>query len=186
MPELGETEVLKRAKRYSAEVQKLSRPQQLMWFGKKLGVSEPVLLRLVGYSPQSARAQLAAGRSAEELAAQKPVGTVWATELFRELVSQNSYDLSKVAASFQPQATDLSTVMRRPVRAKASTLFRRVQHGGPRVYSDLTELIRLIHAAGERYDLPRKARPGSLKGGIAKRRTGKSTLYKKSPNAPLG
>ncbi len=141
--------ILDRAKTYSAEIHKRTRAQQLAWFGEQLEIAPETLLRLLGYAPKAIREKLQVGATVEELAEKKPDETLWVTEILRELVSQHGYEVDRVAKSFrQPYAIHPSTGTRKSgggLKGMKYLLFRKVAAGGPQVYSDLTDLIRLTN-----------------------------------------
>ena len=148
--------ILDRAKKYSAEIQKRSRAQQLAWFGEQFDIGSETLLRLVGYSPAEIKRQLASGATVVELAKKKLEGTIWVTELFRELVAKHGYEVDGVARSFREPVrdADLPPVSKglgkapAPLKRVQKVLFRKVKSGGPQVYTDLTNLIRAVNESG--------------------------------------
>lgn len=154
MPGPEVTEVLKRARKYAAEVQQLNRPQQLAWFGQKLSIQPEVLLQLIGYRSDVAKKHAERGASVEKLAERKPDGTLWVTELFREMVFRHGYDVHKVAKTFHgpiPEAVEvpISTNARKSSRPKngvSGLLLRKIRTGGPSVYRDLTDFVRLTNS----------------------------------------
>ncbi|MCU0704551.1 MAG: hypothetical protein MUF18_11295 [Fimbriiglobus sp.] len=153
MPGPEVTEVLKRARKYAAEVQKLNRPQQLVWFGQKLSIQPEVLLRLIGYRSDVAKRHAERGESVEKLAERKPDETLWVTELFREMVFRHGYDVPKVAKTFHgpvPEAVEVpisttASKSSRPKRGVPGLLLRKIRTGGPSVYRDLTDYVRLTN-----------------------------------------
>ncbi len=167
--------ILDRAKKYSAEIQKRSRAQQLAWFGEQLEIAPVPLLRLVGFKPKTLREKLATGVTVAELAETKPDGTLWVTEIFRELVHRNGYDIARLAKTLREPPSEAAPITPatdkskgKPYRASnglLSLLVRKVGAGGPQVYDDLTEYLRLSKAAsGKRIKgrrLRRKSTPAA-------------------------
>ena len=153
MPPVGESEVMKRAKAYVAEVQLQNRAQQLAWFGQKFRIRPEVLLRLIGYRADVAKRHAARGESVEALAASRPDATLWMTELFREMVHRHGYDVGSAAAEFHrpaPETVELSipvgsrTLTLTPSRV-SNLLLRKVRTGGPTVFQDLTAFVRITN-----------------------------------------
>ncbi len=153
MPPVGESEVLKRARAHAAEVQPLTRPQELAWYGPNLRIRPEVLLRLIGYRADVAKRHAAKGESVEELAAKKPDDTLWVTELFREVIDRNGYDVGRAADTLHgppPDSVELSipvgsrTLTLTPQRV-SNLLLRKVRAGGPTVFDDLADFVRLTN-----------------------------------------
>lgn len=152
MPPVGESDALKRAKAYAAELQPLTRPQQLAWFGRKLRIRPEVLLRLIGYSSAVAKKHAANGESVETLAEQKPDGTLWVTELFREMVARRQYSLERTVVEFHgppPETVELAI----PVGTRTGLtpnrvqelLLRKIRAGGRSVFRDLSDFVRITN-----------------------------------------
>ena len=150
------SEILERAKKYSAEIQKRTREEQLAWFGEQFDIPPEPLLRLVGYSPKSVRAKLASGATVVELARNKPKGTLRMTEIFRELVSRCGYDVKRVAKTFRhapkkkPFGEVLESDSQVDIPRHVGKLAKRVAAGGPAVYRDLTRYLQYVRAIGDR------------------------------------
>ena len=150
---MATSEILTRSKQYSAEIHDRTRAQQLKWFGEEFSLPSEVLLQLVGYKPAEIKKHLAKGRSIEALAEKKPEGTIWVTELFRELAFRGGYDMASIAKSFRESPPGDSPSPFRPLppaRKPAASrmrreLLRRIGSGGPRVYTDLTNYLRLAN-----------------------------------------
>jgi hypothetical protein len=131
------TDVLANAKQFRDRTGKLTRAQELKWFGDTLGIDEFRMLRLIGYSPAVIKKRKAHGATFEDLAEAKPEGTVWVSELFRELADRSGYDMERLG----------DHIRRRGVRPKATAnqhkaspqrtntgLLRGIRAGGPGVF----------------------------------------------------
>jgi len=139
------------------QIQTLSRPKQLAWFGSQLDIPDAHLLRLIGYASGKARELIRKGQTVEELASAKPEGTLRLTEILREMTSREGYDLSRVAASLRKPPDILAAQV--PPKGKKNTqpkigrtpsekYARAVRLGGPGVYWALTQYLRLARLAG--------------------------------------
>lgn len=132
-------EVLMRAKKFAAEIQPLSRSQQLAWFGQKLSIQPEILLRLIGYSDEFADKFVSSGRCFYDLANQKQKETLWITELFREIVSRGQYNVEQLAheISLPPVYT-----------SDDNNLLHKIGMGGPSVYINFVDYIRIMKHKG--------------------------------------
>jgi len=161
--------LLERVNQYSVEIQKRTRAQQLVWFGERFGIAPEPLLRLLGYTPKTIREKLSAGETIEELAEKKSEETIWMTEIFREMVHRNGYDVDRLAKSLAVPLEEMTScrvppsqggkTMFKVTKGVLSLLRRKVRAGGPQVYDDLTEYLRFAKSVPEGARKTPKSRP---------------------------
>jgi hypothetical protein len=135
---------LAKAKQFSEQTEGLTRAQQLKWFIDHLGLGEPQVLALIGYSPAEIQKRDKGGIPFEKLAEAKPEETLWVSELFLELVHRAGYDMDRLLARLKQAAFPSDD---RPKANGAATsvpeLLREIRAGGPDVFSNLTDYLRL-------------------------------------------
>lgn len=146
------TDMLINAERVRNQTAGLTRAQELKWLVDTFSIDEILVLRLLGYSRKQIEQLRNGGVSFVALAARKQSRTIWATELFRDLIDKFGYDIDRLSAYLKtpafPPGTPIGQSIKSKTEGKATgppkrlVSVRILRQGGPNVVGHLADYLR--------------------------------------------